>query len=116
MLHSCSASYFAQEVYAANGAIEEATVEFLKQQICKEKGISSQEGYGNLVMILQVINAKFQYGTDLEFAKEIFNVPLPERYQWLENKVDDSLRSANASFEDYNDVILFLSSLKGAIA
>lgn len=116
MLHSCSASYFAQEVYAANGAIEEATVEFLKQQICKEKGISSQEGYSNLVMVLQVINAKFQYGTDLEFAKEIFNVPLPERYQWLENKVDDSLRSANASFEDYNDVILFLSSLKGAIA
>lgn len=115
MLHSCSASYFAPEVYVTNGAIEEATVEFLKQQICKEKGISSQESYDNLVMILQLINAKFQYGTDLEFAKEIFNIPLPERYQWLENKVDDSLRSANASFEDYNDVMLFLSSLKGAI-
>lgn len=37
MLHSCSASYYKPEVYSANEYIEEATVEWLKQQICTER-------------------------------------------------------------------------------
>ena len=45
--------------------------------------------------------------------KEIFNIPLPDRYQWLVDKVDESLRNANASFEDYNDVMFFLKALEG---
>ena len=49
----------------------------------------------------------------MEFAKEIFNVPLPERYRWLENRVDERLRQAGASFEDYNDVMGFVERLKG---
>lgn len=115
MLHSCSASYYEENVYLQNEAIEEASVEFLKQQICKKLEISSVNGYVNQVPILQVINGKFEYGTDMEFARELFNVPLPERYQWLEDKVDSSLRSTGASFSDYNEVMLFLQGLKGEI-
>ena len=73
------------------------------------------EAYSNRVDVLKVINASFGYGTDMEFAKELFNVPLPDRYQWLEDKVDASLRSKGASFMDYNDVMEFLRILKGAI-
>lgn len=113
MLHSCSASYYDPAVYAAHEYIEEATVEFLKQQICTKKNISSVAAYEDKVTVLQAINAAFDYGTDLEFATELFNIPLPERYQWLEDKVDESLRVANASFQDYNDVMQFLENLKG---
>lgn len=115
MLHSCSASYYAPNIYAENQAIEEASVEFLKQQICLEKEIENLGSYDNQVAILKIINERFNYGTDLEFAKELFNIPLSERYRWLENKVDESLRKLNISFEDYNDVMGFLQHLEGGI-
>lgn len=113
MLHSCSASYYNPMVYAEHEFIEEASVEFLKLQICAEKGIPNITAYENKVAVLQALNDAFGYGTDLEFAKELFNVPLPDRYQWLEKKVDESLRLANASFQDYNEVMKFLETLKG---
>ena len=113
MLHSCSASYYDSVVYAAHEYIEEASVEFLTQQICDERGVLHEPAYLNIVPILKAVNDSFNYGSDLEFAKELFNVPLPERYQWLEDKVDESLRAVNASFQDYNEVMKFLESLKG---
>ena len=113
MLHSCSASYYKPEVYSVNEYIEEATVEWLKQQICKEKNIPSIYSYEDKTFVLQVLNEFFKFGTDMEFAKEIFNIPLPERYQWLENKVDEYLRQAGASFKDYYEVMEFVERLKG---
>ena len=115
MLHSCSASYYMPKVYAKNAAIEEASVEFLKQQICKEKDIENLSAYENQVMILRIVNSNFRYGTDMEFAKELFNIPLPDRYAWLEDKVDTSLGKLNVSLEDYNDVMSFLRNLEGGI-
>lgn len=113
MLHSCSASHYNSDVYSANEYIEEATVEWLKQQICKEKDIINTYAYEDKTLVLQALNESFSFGTDMEFAKEIFNIPLPERYQWLENRVDEHLRQAGASFEDYNDVMGFVQRLKG---
>lgn len=115
MLHSCSVSYYDVQTYNDHQAIEEASVEYLKQQICKEKGITSVDAYSNLIPILQIVNEKFKYGTDLEFAIELFNVPLPDRYGWLEDKVDDSLRNLNVSFSDYNEVMYFIRELEGTI-
>lgn len=46
-------------------------------------------------------------------AKELFNIPLTERYQWLEDKVDESLRINGASFEYFNEVIYIVQGLKG---
>lgn len=113
MLHSCSGSYYKPEVYSTNEYIEEATVEWLKQQICKEKNLINACAYEDKTIVLQALNNRFSFGTDAEFAREIFNIPLPERYQWLENRVDECLRQAGASFEDYNEVIGFVERLKG---
>lgn len=115
MLHSCSASYYDHHVYQANQAIEEASVEWLKQQICKAQQITNIYSYEEQTIVLKALNERFSYGTDMEFARELFKIPLPNRYQWLEDKVDNSLRSENASFADYNDVMFFLSRLRGAI-
>lgn len=113
MLHSCSVSYYKPEIYLENEYIEEASVEFLKQQICLEKKIHSVESYKNFVSRLKILNNKFNYGTDMEFAMELFNVPLPERYQWLEDKVNESLHNMKVSFEDFYDTIHFVEKLKG---
>ena len=71
MLHSCSASYYKPEVYSANEYIEEATVEWLKQQICTEKNIINLPAYEDKTIVLQTLNESFLFGTDMEFAKEI---------------------------------------------
>lgn len=113
MLHSCSASHYPENTYIENQFIEEASVEFLTQQICSEYAISHEPAYVDIVLILKTINDSFKYGSDLEFAKELFNVPLPERYKWLEDKVVDSLKAADASFEDFNEVLLFIKQLQG---
>ena len=113
MLHSCSVSHYSPNVYSEHEFIEEATVKFLKQQTCAERNIRNIGAYEDKVLILKDINDSFGYGTDLEFAKEIFNIPLLDRYQWLVDKVDESLRNANASFEDYNNVMFFLKALEG---
>ena len=115
MLHSCSCSYYDRNVYGTNQAIEETSVDWLKQQICNEQQITNSYAYEERTIVLKALNDRFSYGTDMEFARELFNVPLPDRYQWLEDKVDNSLRSEGASFMDYNDVMKFLSRLKGAI-
>lgn len=113
MLHSCSASYYDKYIYDAHKPIEEASVEFLSRQICIERKIDSVAAYQDKVAVLQILNNKFKYGTDMEFAKELFNIPLPERYQWLEDKVDESLRRIGASFEDFNETMQFILELKG---
>lgn len=113
MLHSCSASYYRHNVYDANEYIEEATVEWLKQQICRERNIANTYAYEEKTAVLQALNNSFSFGTDMEFAREIFNVPLPERYQWLEDRVDECLKQAGASFKDYYDVMGFVKNLKG---
>lgn len=115
MLHSCSSSHYDKTVFEKNGRIEEASVEFLKQQVCIEKNIISRKGYQPFTAILKAINNKFCYGTDLEFAQELFNVPFPDRYEWLENKVDKSLKQENVAIEDYIAVMEFVKKLKGGI-
>lgn len=113
MLHSCSASYYSSDIYSANEYIEEASVEFLKQQICLEQKIESLKIYKNKVTILSLLNSKFKFGINIEFAKELFNVPLPERYQWLEEKVNKELLNMDASLKDCYETMDYVRKLEG---
>ena len=113
LLHSCSSSHYNEIIFVKNQIIEEASVEFLKQQICKENHIKSAKGYTILTSFLEHINKNFHYGTDLEFAKELFNIPFPERYDWLENKVSESLRKENVLLQDYEEMMKGIRQLKG---
>ena len=112
MLHSCSCSHYDVSTYKYNQCIEESSVEFLKQQICKEKGIKSIAGYEDFVEALENINQNARFGTNLEFATKLFNVPLPERYDWIENKVIESLRKENISLQEYEERMNDLTLLK----
>lgn len=115
VLHSCSSSYYDENTFENNQFIEEGSVEFLKQQICEEKGIKSIKGYAVFTDILENINYSSRYGTNLEFAKELFNIPLPDRYEWLRSKVEKILKEENASLEDYIETMNYLENLEGGI-
>ena len=114
MLHSASASYYNSQVYLENQIIEEASTELLKQEICREKGIKDGRAYSGYVNIL-VNSAKYLEIDRMTFAKELYNQDLPERYRWLENRIDEKLRRDNASFQDYNDVIRYIRNLQGGM-
>lgn len=115
MFHSCSASYYDSSIYAHNQFIEEASVEFLTQQVCKKQNIIFTRSYQDLTDILQALNEGLGYGTDLEFAKELFNIPLPKRYDWLKNKVLKTLRNEGASLQDCEEMEIYLKQLEGGI-
>ncbi len=115
MLHSCSVSYYDPATYTAHQYIEEASVEFLTQQICLERNITNVPAYEDKALVLGILNDVFHYGTDLEFAKELFNKPLPERYEWLECLVYDSLVKENVSTKDFDEVMIFVCTLKGGL-
>ena len=97
MLHSCSCSYYDHNVYGVNEAIEEASVEWLKQQICTEKQIVNLYAYDNETMVLKALNDRFSYGTDMEFAKELFNVADSAKLQFAGIKLLEIDENADAN-------------------
>lgn len=113
LLHSCSVSYFDPNTFYLNEKIEEATVDYLSSLICREYGVPYHIGYPDEVNVLKELWKPLGYEDDMKFAKEVFNVSLPDRYSWLEEKTIQALKASNASDTDYRDVIKFVRQLKG---
>lgn len=89
LLHARSLSYYPKEVYYANRAIEEATAQFLAEEICKREGIPVviSKSYEHWVNILREFNRKTNiYHSELEFAQDLIEQPLYERIDWLIEK------------------------------
>lgn len=112
MLHSSSSSYYGKDGYVKYGKIEEASVELLTREICREKGISYSKSYEQYVEILDYLCKYLNYDR-MTFAKELYNQDLPKRLDWLENKVRAKLNQDNALFKDKNAVIAFVRKLDG---
>lgn len=116
LLHSCSASYYPPSEYVSHGKIEEGSVEFLAREISYAKGYAAGSGaYDNEVTVLKYLNYGLDlYDTDLEFAKELFSQPLPERFRWLQDKVNEVIMNReDITAEDMQQLTLFMSLLEG---
>jgi hypothetical protein len=85
MLHSKSVSYYDQAIYLDHQIMEEAAVEFLNEEIGRLEGVQAViSEYAEYVAALRMLNALCKIGkTDFDFAKQFFEVPLPERAAWL---------------------------------
>ena len=88
LVHAHSTSYYSNEVYIANSAIEEASVQYLTQEIAKREGIILKgSDYNYWVDALREINQKFGlYEADLKFAQRLLRVPMAHRLDWLSKK------------------------------
>ncbi len=117
MLHSCSVSYFPNSVYKLNSISEEASVQFLTQEIAKLENITiTPSAYDDYVNILR----KFQNKTDLyksnfDFALEFFNQSMDERIFWLKEKAYEWIKSKSKDFSAYFELDELISGLEGSI-
>ena len=85
LVHAHSTSYYPNEVYVDNSLIEEASVQYLTQEIAKLEGIElTGSGYDFWVDKLRRINRELGlYESDLKFAKWLLRVPMTMREEWL---------------------------------
>lgn len=87
MLHSYSVSVYGKKEYIAHRWIEEASTEYLAQQICMAEGLTVGRTYAKYVNGLKKLYPYSGFKTELEYAQTLFNQPLPERTSWLKRKV-----------------------------
>ena len=87
-LHARSVSYYSPDVYIQNRAAEEGAVELYAREICRKNGVKFKGAYKEMVEPLEIINNILRNGDRYTFAKELFDIPLPQRYNWLKTQAD----------------------------
>ena len=88
-LHARSVSYYSPEVYSKNKSAEEGAVELYAQEICRKNGVAFRTAYQESVKPLEIINNILRNGDRYSFAERLFDIPLPERYNWLRKQADN---------------------------
>ena len=96
-LHARSVSYYDQATYIAHQRAEEGAVELFAQEICKLNGTKFRASYPEPVKRMQIINSIAKIGDNYGFAKQLFDIPLPERYNWLRKQADDLIATGKLS-------------------
>lgn len=111
-LHAHSISYFDKNIYNKYGDIEEASVQLYAQEISKKEGIHIiPSAYDENVNILKEINKKTGIAkTDFEFAKILFEKPVNQRIDFLEDKIHDIMQKS--SIEDYIELNSLLDNFR----
>ena len=96
-LHARSVSYFDSDTYVRNKAAEEGAVELFAQEICRRNGVSFKGSYPEMVKPLCIVNNIVRNGDRYSFAKQLFDIPLTERYNWLRNQADQLIATGKLS-------------------
>lgn len=103
-IHARSISHYGQDVFILYSEVEEASVQFMTEEICKKAGIEIIESdYYSLVDSLKQIGRYIGiHDTDYDFAKFIIEMPVVERLGWISGHLYDKLgRDIGATVEDY---------------
>lgn len=111
-LHAHSISYYDKRTYDRYANIEEATVQLYAQEISKKEGIHIiSSAYDENVNALKEINNKVGIAkTDFDFAKILFEKPVNQRLDFLEEKIYDIMLQSNV--QDYIDLNNLLDKLR----
>lgn len=114
-LHAHSISYYNKDIYNKYANIEEASVQLYAQEISKKEGIHIiSSAYDENVDILKEINKKAGIAkTDFEFAKILFEKPVDQRIDFLEDKIHDIMQTS--SIEDYIELNSLLDKFRGQL-
>lgn len=88
-LHARSISYYDKETYVKHQSMEELSIEMFSREICKETGIDIvyAEPYEGVKYLYEINSIAKVRKTDYEFAKNLFEVPITERVNWLEQQI-----------------------------
>ena len=88
-LHARSISYYDKETYTKHQSMEELSIEMFSREICKKTGIDIvyAEPYKGVKYLYEINSIAKVRKTDYEFAKSLFEVPITERANWLEQQI-----------------------------
>ena len=114
-LHARSVSYFQPNDYVANRNVEEGAVELFAQEICKKNGVKYTAAYSDKVRPLHIINNILRNGDRFTFAKQLFDIPMTERYNWLRSQADELISTGKLSkktLKGLNDAVEFFRAVK----
>ena len=117
-LHARSVSYFDPKTYLENQNAEEGAVEFYAQEICKKNGVEFRGSYSEKVKPLHIINNILRNGDRYTFAKQLFDIPLPSRYNWLRKQADQLIATGKLSkktTKGLNDAVEFFRPVEGVV-
>ena len=103
-LHARSVSYFDPETYLQYQAAEEGAVELFAQEICQKNGVKYKGAYSEKVQPLCIINNILRNGDRYSFAKHLFDIPLPERYNWLRGEADQLILTGKLTKKTVNSL------------
>lgn len=103
-LHARSISYFDSDTYLNYKKIEEASVQFLNQEICIKENIEYVlSGYDEWIDKLRELNKNLDY-SDYDFAQMLFHQPVPDRTEWLANELMNAAMEKQFSIEKMNEI------------
>lgn len=103
-IHARSISYCKGEIYLEYETIEEASVQFIAQEISAVEGIEIiKSQYDEIVDALKQIGRRIGiYQTDYDFAKFMVEIPISERLDWLSENMYAILgKDENTTIEEY---------------
>ena len=103
-IHARSISHYGAEIYLQYERIEEASVQFMAQEISRLEGIETiASQYDGIVNALKQIGQCIgMCKTDYDFAKFMVEMPVPERLEWLSENLYAILgKDVNATIEEY---------------
>lgn len=94
LLHLRSAGIYGKDMFKSNYKIEEASVNFLSQELSKAEHIEIIASvYDEMCDILRDINGDVEiYDNNLAFALELFKQPLNKRIDWIRDQVYDNAK------------------------
>lgn len=93
--------------------MEEGSVQFAAQEISKKENIQILESqYDHMTEALRNINkVAGLFKNDYDFAMKLIFVPLPDRYDWLNNMIYDKMM-LSGNIEDYQKVSHWMEALE----
>lgn len=110
-LHARSVSYYDRSTYILHQKLEEGTVELFAQEICKKNDVAYRGAYPQTVKRLRMIISITKVEDSFDFAKQLFDIPLPKRYNWLRQKADDAILTGSLSektVKSLNDAVEYM--------
>ena len=102
--------------YSKHQFMEEATVELLAQEICKQNNVEYKESYKKEVRYLRAVNKILKIGEDeFEFAQKLFDIDMTMRYNFLRDVADKKISNNEISHKNVGNLQYLISLMGGGL-
>ena len=118
LLHARSASYYSPKDYVKCRFLEEGSVEFFAQEICKQNNVDyKRASYLKQVRYIKAINRILEIEkNEFEFAQKLFDIDMTMRYNFLKDIAEQKMKDNQISRKNIKNLKYLLDAVKGGIS